>query len=239
MAYDVRDALWRLDTPTDAQFAGSWDQVSGHQAALYSSSPGGVSVDNAGRFYAGKGVAPGKLVVGPSAFRFRTDPLAEYRYATVRAGVREYGRHWTPIPRYVPWLLASPADPQAWERGHGKPACGTTRSCLNPEHRNTMILSSAHRTATTRMSLSARAGRFGLIHRSKKLLITYDTPQITHQKAEYIRNNGLGGAMWWELDADKARGSGSLVETARATMGELEYRENELLYPGSSTSMTA
>jgi chitinase len=75
-----------------------------------------------------------------------------------------------------------------------------------------------------------------LMCRSKRLLITYDTPQIAQQKAEYIRNNGLGGAMWWELDADKARGNGSLVEVVRATMGELEYRENELHYPGSSTS---
>jgi len=40
--------------------------------------------------------------------------------------------------------------------------------------------------------------------------------------------------MWWELDADKPRGQGSLVEAVRAQWGDLEWRENELDYPGSS-----
>jgi chitinase len=70
--------------------------------------------------------------------------------------------------------------------------------------------------------------------RSKGLLITYDTPQIAIQKAQYIAQNNLGGGMWWELDADKPRGQGSLVEAVRAQWGDLEWRENELDYPGSS-----
>lgn len=40
--------------------------------------------------------------------------------------------------------------------------------------------------------------------------------------------------MWWELDADKPRGSASLVELVYGQMGHLEQRENELDYPGSS-----
>lgn len=69
---------------------------------------------------------------------------------------------------------------------------------------------------------------------AKQLLITYDTPAIAAQKAQYIDQNGLGGAMWWELDADKPRGQGSLVETVRMAWGQMEWKENELEYPGSS-----
>lgn len=48
---------------------------------------------------------------------------------------------------------------------------------------------------------------------------------------------GLGGAMWWELDADKPESTGgALVRTVREQLGQLEWRENELNYPGSSRS---
>jgi GH18 family chitinase len=73
-----------------------------------------------------------------------------------------------------------------------------------------------------------------LLCRSKRL-ITYDTPAIAAQKAQYINERGLGGAMWWELDADKPEVSGeALVPLVRSHFGQLEWRENELDYPGSS-----
>lgn len=66
-------------------------------------------------------------------------------------------------------------------------------------------------------------------------LVSYDTQAIAHQKATYINQMGLGGAMWWELDADKEEASGqALVRTVKEAMGQLEWRENELSYPGSS-----
>jgi chitinase len=43
-------------------------------------------------------------------------------------------------------------------------------------------------------------------------LITYDNAEMARRKAEYIRGNGLGGAMWWELSGDRKVGDGSLVE---------------------------
>lgn len=65
-------------------------------------------------------------------------------------------------------------------------------------------------------------------------LVSYDTQAIAHQKATYINQMNLGGAMWWELDADKEESTGqALVRTVREMMGQLEWRENELNYPGS------
>jgi len=66
-------------------------------------------------------------------------------------------------------------------------------------------------------------------------LISYDTQAIATQKAQYINKLGLGGAMWWELDADKPEETGgALIRTVREQLGQLEWRENELSYPGSS-----
>jgi len=76
-----------------------------------------------------------------------------------------------------------------------------------------------------------------LTRRNKRLLISYDTQAIAIQKANYINQRNLGGAMWWELDADKEESTGgALVRTVKEALGGLEWRENELGYPGSSTS---
>jgi len=93
------------DHSSDAQFAGSWDAVSGHQAALYSSAPGGVSVDNAGRYYASKGVAPSKLVIGEAVALMRD--TAHGRDAAVRPRFCQHGRYWASVQRYV---AATPCD---------------------------------------------------------------------------------------------------------------------------------
>jgi hypothetical protein len=70
---------------------------------------------------------------------------------------------------------------------------------------------------------------------STKELISYDTPEIAMQKAKYIDEQGLGGGMWWELDGDRPVGNGSLVEIVRKQWDQLEFKWNELDYPGSSS----
>ena len=98
-----------------------------------------------------------------------------------------------------------------------------------------MITTSAHRIAMTR-ECSCPVVVMDRVpeNSSNRLLISYDTPAIAHQKAQYIDQMGLGGGMWWELDADKPFGAGSLVEVVVNTWGQLETRQNELEYPGSS-----
>ena len=68
-------------------------------------------------------------------------------------------------------------------------------------------------------------------------MITYDTQKISLQKTAYIDQQGLGGAMWWELSGDAPEETGrNLVRTVKEAIGGLEWRENELRYPGSSKS---
>ncbi len=79
------------------------------------------------------------------------------------------------------------------------------------------------------------APRLTSLRSKKRLLVSYDNQAIAKQKAQYINQLGLGGAMWWELDADKPEETGgALISTVREQFGQLEYRENELSYPGSS-----
>lgn len=78
---------------------------------------------------------------------------------------------------------------------------------------------------------------------STELLISFDTPEIQTQKAEYITSKNLGGGWWWESSSDKT-GQGSLVQTVcslsvwlRFVRGILLLQSNPLT-PVSSRLLT-
>ena len=44
----------------------------------------------------------------------------------------------------------------------------------------------------------------------KRLMVSYDTLEMAKIKAEYVKKEGLGGAMWWESSGDKS-GESSII----------------------------
>jgi len=65
---------------------------------------------------------------------------------------------------------------------------------------------------------------------STDYMVSYDTPSISSQKAQWVVDKGLGGSMWWEISMDKV-GQESLVKAALGSLGTLEGSENHLDYP--------
>jgi chitinase len=81
----------------------------------------------------------------------------------------------------------------------------------------------------------------------KKEMVSYDDEEVAKWKGEYIRQEGLGGSMFWELSGDKGKArkdmeggpckaeqpGGSIVRIVKEAMGGLEKDENWLRYEGS------
>ncbi|KIY65734.1 glycoside hydrolase family 18 protein [Cylindrobasidium torrendii FP15055 ss-10] len=67
---------------------------------------------------------------------------------------------------------------------------------------------------------------------AKKELVSYDTPNIIKLKTQYVNDNALAGAMFWELSTDRT-GDDSLVKTAATELGALDTTENHISYPNS------
>jgi GH18 family chitinase len=45
-------------------------------------------------------------------------------------------------------------------------------------------------------------------------MVSYDTPDVIAKKSQFIREQGLGGGMWWESSSD-GKGDKSLISTVR------------------------
>ncbi|KAF1977159.1 family 18 glycoside hydrolase [Bimuria novae-zelandiae CBS 107.79] len=70
-----------------------------------------------------------------------------------------------------------------------------------------------------------------------RTMVSYDTLAMARKKAQWIKQKGLGGAMWWELSGDR-QDAGSIVSNVVAELGgpsngRLEHRANWLAYPDS------
>ena len=78
-------------------------------------------------------------------------------------------------------------------------------------------------------------------------MISFDSEEVGRWKGEWIRREGLGGSMFWELSGDKfgtrdgmeggpgkePQPGGSLVQIVKDAMGPLEHSQNWLRYEGS------
>ena len=67
---------------------------------------------------------------------------------------------------------------------------------------------------------------------AKKELVSFDTPESVQAKVAYVKDNKLGGSVFWEASADKV-GTGSVIETSLYTLGNIENSMNCLDYNDS------
>ncbi|KAL9095530.1 MAG: hypothetical protein Q9165_002401 [Trypethelium subeluteriae] len=190
-------------------FAGSWDQRAGHQSNIFPSRK-----DPSSTPFAASRAVEAYIAAGVPAHK-------------IVLGMPLYGRAFQDTKG--PGHSYSGVGEGSWEDGIWdyktcKSATGLTTEKALPhpdakvEHDHEIVASYEY-------------------VKKQKMMVTYDTPEIATHKVDYIKQSGLGGAMWWESSADK-QGSESLIHTVVERMGghggrHMEQRPNTLEYPES------
>ncbi|MGR4878521.1 glycoside hydrolase family 18 protein [Streptomyces sp. LARHCF249] len=88
--------------------------------------------------------------------------------------------------------------------GMGQPATGPAPATWSAGYEDYKALKKLAGSGTYQIHRDRRGGHAWLFDGTT--LWTYDDPQVLRTKTGYIREHGLGGAMFWSLDADTADG---------------------------------
>ncbi len=88
--------------------------------------------------------------------------------------------------------------------GMGQPATGPAPATWSAGYEDYKALKKLADSGSYRVHRDRRGGHAWLFDGTT--LWTYDDPQVLRAKTDYIREHGLGGAMFWSLDADTADG---------------------------------
>ncbi|MFJ6939427.1 glycoside hydrolase family 18 protein [Streptomyces sp. NPDC101132] len=88
--------------------------------------------------------------------------------------------------------------------GMGQPATGPAPATWAPGYEDYKALKKLAASGTYELYRDRRGGHAWLFDGTT--LWTYDDPQVLRRKSAYVRAHGLGGAMFWSLDADTPDG---------------------------------
>ena len=192
-------------------YAGSFSDFSGHQANIYK------SVDN------------------PQSTNFSTEDAmnyylneAQWDAQKLTLGMPIYGRSFANTTG--PGTAFNNATDGSWENGVWDYKAVAGNSSFGKVYTDDQTVS----------SYSYCSGSECKFNGTNEYMVSYDTPDIALKKSQYLKDLGLGGAMWWELSGDTPiNGTGpapSLIKTVTdffQSCGGFEQCQNVLDYPES------
>ncbi|MEU3063707.1 glycoside hydrolase family 18 protein [Streptomyces subrutilus] len=141
-----------------------------------------------------------KKTAQQSALRARDD-------FSVDGTVEAWKRRGAPAHKLV---VGMPFYGQGWTGvtgggdGLGQPAAGPAPATWAAGYEDYKELKKLADSGTYQVHRDRRGGHAWLFDGTT--LWTYDDPQVLRQKSGYVRDEGLGGAMFWSLDGDTADG---------------------------------
>ncbi|MFB8142024.1 glycoside hydrolase family 18 protein [Streptomyces parvus] len=117
--------------------------------------------------------------------------------------VRDWVRRGAPKHKIV---MGMPTYGQGWTgvtgggKGLGRPATAPAPATWAAGYEDYKVLKKLAASGTYKIHRDVKNGHAWLFDGTT--LWTYDDPQVLRAKASYIRDKGLGGAMFWSLDGD-------------------------------------
>jgi chitinase len=167
-------------------FAGGWNKTTGHQAPMFS--PEGRDAANPSTLWSVDGAVRQFLEAG-------VDPKK------LVVGVPFYGRGWTGVPA---------ADSGIGQISTGLPA-GSYEAGIY-DYKDLVGMIQAQPGVYPVWEDTKAEAAFVYAPSADGLWVSFDDTQIVQRKVDYIKELGLGGAMFWELSGDTADPSTSLLE---------------------------
>jgi chitinase len=175
-------------------FAGGWDKRTGHQAPMFS--PEGRGAANPSTLWSVDGAVRQFLATG-------VDPKK------LVVGVPFYGRGWSGVPLTNSGIgqLSTGLPRGSYEPGVFDYKDLVTRIQSNPD------LYEVFEDTKAEASFLFAPGDNGL-------WVSFDDTAIVQRKVDYIKELGLGGAMFWELSGDTKDSSTSLLNVLHKGLGK-------------------
>jgi chitinase len=167
-------------------FAGGWEKKTGHQAPMFS--PEGRGATNPSTLWSVDGAVRQFLDAG-------VDPQK------LVVGVPFYGRGWTGVP--------------ATNSGIGQLSTGLPAGSYEAgiyDYKDLVAMIQAQPGVYPVFEDSKAEATFLYAPSANGLWVSFDDTQIVQRKVDYIKDLGLGGAMFWELSGDTKDPSTSLLE---------------------------
>lgn len=192
-------------------YSGSWDTLTGHNAnwdpsaSNPSSTP--YNTRQAISYYTANGVAANKIVVGM--------PLYGRAFANTDGPGRPFNGN----------------GQGTWEAGYVFFTYVYRLGLISRSVYDYKALPQAGATVYTDSQITASYS----YDSAQRFLVSYDTPDIIRKKTDFIKNQGLGGGMWWESSADK-KGSESLISTVSSLVAFVP-RARLLMHNSSQTQL--
>lgn len=167
-------------------FHGTWESVTGHQAALQGSAIG-YDITTAIDLYRQAGVDPGRIVLGVPA----------------------YNRAWSGVQ-------SSPDQYGVEDYGYGDPAAGAAPGTFEAGVYDYKDLLAQYRAGGWQLVWDDNAQAAYLWQPEQQIFSSFKTPATVALKSAWAREQGLGGVMFWDLSNDALDDGESLLGAASA-----------------------
>ena len=174
-------------------FAGGWEKETGHHAPIFS--PEGSGAPNPTTWWSVDGAVRQFLNAGAQPEK-------------LVVGVPFYGRGWSGVPDI--------------NSGLGQTSTGLPQGSYEPgmfDYKDLVTMIEAQPDLYEVFEDTGAEATFLYAPAANGLWVTFDDTEMMRRKMEYIKDMGLGGAMFWELSGDTQDPSTSLLEVIHQGLG--------------------
>ncbi|MGL4774487.1 MAG: glycosyl hydrolase family 18 protein [Clostridium sp.] len=195
---------------------GAWDQLSGHQAGLYTNPKDplkgkGLSIDESVKYYISQGAPSDKIVIGAAYYTRGWEKVKNENIDPSNPGLFGTAEVCTKDADGTPTTGANPEIPIKDGEGGRMTGVWSYNALEDLKKKYTGLKEYWDDVAKAPYLYNEQTGAF----------FTYDNARSIQEKAKYVKDNNLGGIIAWMASMDKKTTSTKRDELTKATKNAL------------------